>query len=87
MDLCYKQKGTDLVFRLGVGEHAHLHWTDTTRLLHCIVANNRVLRYEFEFMITHMSSFCKCILQISMHTLEANTNLCQEMSINLLLSS
>ncbi|KAE8077724.1 hypothetical protein FH972_016258 [Carpinus fangiana] len=33
MDLCYKQKGTDLVFRLGVGEHAHLHWTDTTREL------------------------------------------------------
>lgn len=38
-DLCYKQKGTDFVFRLGVGEHAHLHWTDATRLLHCIVAD------------------------------------------------
>jgi hypothetical protein len=54
MDLCYKQKGTDLVFRLGVGEHAHLHWTDTTRLLHCIVAN--IYIEFFEFMLTHRSS-------------------------------
>ncbi|KAJ7978125.1 Vacuolar protein sorting-associated protein [Quillaja saponaria] len=30
-DLCYKQKGTDILFHLGVREHAHLHWTDTTR--------------------------------------------------------
>ncbi|OVA10906.1 Vacuolar protein sorting-associated protein 13 domain [Macleaya cordata] len=30
-DLCYKQKGTDYVFHLGIGQHAHLHWSDTTR--------------------------------------------------------
>ncbi|OWM73838.1 hypothetical protein CDL15_Pgr018898 [Punica granatum] len=30
-ELCYKQKGTDSVFHLGVGQHSHLHWTDTTR--------------------------------------------------------
>lgn len=29
--LCYKQKGTDFVFHLGVGQHSHLHWIDTTR--------------------------------------------------------
>lgn len=28
---------------------------------------------------------CKCILQISMHTLEAHTNLCQEMSVQLII--
>lgn len=32
-DLCYKQKGTDFIFHLGVGQHAHLHWIDTTREL------------------------------------------------------
>ncbi|KAJ0089376.1 hypothetical protein Patl1_33066 [Pistacia atlantica] len=33
--LCYKQKGTDLVFHLGVGQHSHLHWTDMTRTVIC----------------------------------------------------
>ncbi|ONI15169.1 hypothetical protein PRUPE_3G028500 [Prunus persica] len=28
-DVCYKQKGTDFVFHLGIGEHSHLHWMDT----------------------------------------------------------
>ncbi|XP_022960657.1 uncharacterized protein LOC111461381 isoform X1 [Cucurbita moschata] len=32
-DLCYKQKGTDSVIPLAVGEHFHLQWTDTTREL------------------------------------------------------
>ncbi|KAM1717129.1 hypothetical protein COP2_025269 [Malus domestica] len=32
-DLCYKQKGTDIVFHLGIGEHSHLHWMDTAREL------------------------------------------------------
>ncbi|XP_074272572.1 intermembrane lipid transfer protein VPS13-like isoform X1 [Silene latifolia] len=31
--LCYKQKGTDLLYRLGAGQHSHLHWIDTTREL------------------------------------------------------
>ncbi|MCL7024846.1 hypothetical protein MKW94_022445 [Papaver nudicaule] len=30
-DLYYKQKGTDYVFHLGIGQHAHLHWSDTKR--------------------------------------------------------
>ncbi|KAK7300278.1 hypothetical protein RJT34_11120 [Clitoria ternatea] len=32
-EISYKQKGTDISFNLGVGGHAHLHWTDTTREL------------------------------------------------------
>ncbi|XVF82463.1 hypothetical protein PTKIN_Ptkin16aG0050400 [Pterospermum kingtungense] len=32
-DLFYKQKGTDIVYYLGVGQHSQLHWTDTTREL------------------------------------------------------
>ncbi|KAF5748859.1 putative vacuolar protein sorting-associated protein 13B-like isoform X3 [Tripterygium wilfordii] len=32
-DLCYRQKGTDNLFHLGIGQHAHLHWTDITREL------------------------------------------------------
>ncbi|XWS30007.1 hypothetical protein CRYUN_Cryun24cG0081100 [Craigia yunnanensis] len=32
-DLYYKQKGTDIVHHLGVGQHSQLHWTDTTREL------------------------------------------------------
>uniref|UniRef100_A0A9I9E6U0 Uncharacterized protein n=1 Tax=Cucumis melo TaxID=3656 RepID=A0A9I9E6U0_CUCME len=30
-DICYKQKGTDYIIPLAVGEHFHLQWTDTTR--------------------------------------------------------
>ncbi|KAK6259268.1 hypothetical protein SCA6_013742 [Theobroma cacao] len=32
-DIYYKQKGTDIVYHLGVGQHSQLHWTDTTREL------------------------------------------------------
>ncbi|KAJ4962382.1 hypothetical protein NE237_022321 [Protea cynaroides] len=32
-DLSFKQKGTDVLFNLGVGQHSHLHWTDTAREL------------------------------------------------------
>ncbi|BFG24048.1 hypothetical protein CerSpe_103220 [Prunus speciosa] len=28
-DVCYKQKGTDFIFHLGIGEHSHLHWMDS----------------------------------------------------------
>ncbi|KAL8141634.1 hypothetical protein V2J09_014666 [Rumex salicifolius] len=31
--LCYKQKGSDYVFQLGVGTHSHLLWPDTRREL------------------------------------------------------
>ncbi|KAK8498349.1 hypothetical protein V6N12_032902 [Hibiscus sabdariffa] len=30
-DLYFKQKGTDILYHLGVGQHSQLHWTDTTR--------------------------------------------------------
>ncbi|KAK3033803.1 hypothetical protein RJ639_034374 [Escallonia herrerae] len=29
-DICYKQKGTDFSFHLWIGQHSHIHWTDTT---------------------------------------------------------
>ncbi|XP_068635600.1 intermembrane lipid transfer protein VPS13 isoform X2 [Aristolochia californica] len=32
-ELCFKQKGTDFFYRLEVGQHSHLHWTDMTREL------------------------------------------------------
>ncbi|ONK64446.1 uncharacterized protein A4U43_C07F26050 [Asparagus officinalis] len=32
-ELCYKQKGTNEFYRLGVGQHSHLHWSDTSREL------------------------------------------------------
>ncbi|XP_052202477.1 uncharacterized protein LOC127808127 isoform X2 [Diospyros lotus] len=32
-DLCYKQRGTDSIFHLGIGKHSHLQWIDTTREL------------------------------------------------------
>ncbi|XP_019702812.1 uncharacterized protein [Elaeis guineensis] len=32
-DLCYRQKGTKMLHHLGVGQHSHLHWSDTTREL------------------------------------------------------
>ncbi|XP_031091593.1 uncharacterized protein LOC115996484 isoform X5 [Ipomoea triloba] len=32
-DLCYRQKGTDVVFLLEAGQHSHIRWTDTTREL------------------------------------------------------
>lgn len=30
-EICYKQKGTNFFHRLGIGQHSHLHWADTTR--------------------------------------------------------
>ncbi|KAL2927751.1 putative vacuolar protein sorting-associated protein 13A [Bienertia sinuspersici] len=35
--LCYKQKGTDFVFHLSVGQHSHLHWIDTSSDLLLVV--------------------------------------------------
>lgn len=32
-DLCYRQKGTKTFHHLGIGQHSHLHWSDTTREL------------------------------------------------------
>ncbi|XP_050228405.1 uncharacterized protein LOC126677693 isoform X2 [Mercurialis annua] len=32
-DLCYKQKGTEVYVHLRIGQHSHLHWTDTRREL------------------------------------------------------
>lgn len=36
-EIIYKQKGTDVTFYLGIGEHAHLHWTDTSRYVLLVV--------------------------------------------------
>nr|XP_043636090.1 uncharacterized protein LOC122607220 [Erigeron canadensis] len=32
-DLCYRQKGSDFIYHLKVGQHTHIHWTDITREL------------------------------------------------------
>lgn len=32
-DLCYRQKGTDFIFRLNRGQHSYLHWMDITRYI------------------------------------------------------
>ncbi|XP_031736163.1 uncharacterized protein LOC101204937 isoform X2 [Cucumis sativus] len=40
-DICYKQKGTDYIIPLAVGEHFHLQWTDTTRELLVSVRYNK----------------------------------------------
>ncbi|KAG2700491.1 hypothetical protein I3760_06G000100 [Carya illinoinensis] len=54
-DLSYKQKGTDFVFRLRVGEHAHLHWTDATReLLVSIRYNEPGWQWSGSFLPDHL---------------------------------
>ncbi|XP_044509521.1 uncharacterized protein LOC123228248 isoform X4 [Mangifera indica] len=53
--LCYRQKGTDLVFHLGVGQHSHLHWTDTTReLLVSIRFNEPGWQWSGSFLPDHL---------------------------------
>lgn len=32
-DLCYRQKGSDFIYHLKVGQNSHIHWTDITREL------------------------------------------------------
>ncbi|CAL9110355.1 unnamed protein product [Musa acuminata var. zebrina] len=32
-DLFYRQKGTNISYHLGIGQHSHLHWSDTSREL------------------------------------------------------
>ncbi|KAI4331783.1 hypothetical protein L6164_016738 [Bauhinia variegata] len=54
-DICYKQKGRDVVFQLGVGEHASLHWTDTTReLLVSICYNEPGWQWSGSFLPDHL---------------------------------
>ncbi|KAJ0027885.1 hypothetical protein Pint_36533 [Pistacia integerrima] len=53
--LCYKQKGTDLVFHLGVGQHSHLHWTDMTReLLVSVRFNEPGWQWSGSFLPDHL---------------------------------
>ncbi|XP_062110985.1 uncharacterized protein LOC133822610 isoform X2 [Humulus lupulus] len=54
-DICYKQKGTDHVFRMRVGEHSHLHWTDTTReLLVSVRYNEPGWQWSGSFLPDHL---------------------------------
>uniref|UniRef100_F6I5I0 Vacuolar protein sorting-associated protein 13 VPS13 adaptor binding domain-containing protein n=1 Tax=Vitis vinifera TaxID=29760 RepID=F6I5I0_VITVI len=54
-DLCYKQKGTDFVSYLGVGQHSHLHWTDTSRdLLVSICFNGPGWQWSGSFLPDHL---------------------------------
>ncbi|KAI9153087.1 hypothetical protein LWI28_005759 [Acer negundo] len=54
-DLCYKQKGTDFVFNLGIGQHSHLHLTDTAReLLVSIRFNEPGWQWSGSFLPDHL---------------------------------
>ncbi|XP_019058238.1 PREDICTED: uncharacterized protein LOC104814962 [Tarenaya hassleriana] len=54
-DLCYKQKGTNLVTHLAVGQHSQLHWTDTTReLLVSIRFNEPGWQWSGSFLPDHL---------------------------------
>ncbi|KAF9591494.1 hypothetical protein IFM89_004548 [Coptis chinensis] len=54
-DLCYKQKGTDSVFHLRVGQHSHLHWADPTRdLLVSLVYNEPGWLWSGSFFPDHL---------------------------------
>ncbi|KAL5574177.1 hypothetical protein UlMin_023774 [Ulmus minor] len=54
-DLCYKQKGTDFISRLGIGEHSHLQWIDTTReLLISIRYNEPGWQWSGSFLPDHL---------------------------------
>ncbi|KAL5806155.1 hypothetical protein ACOSQ4_028888 [Xanthoceras sorbifolium] len=54
-DLCYRQKGTEFVFNLGIGQHSHLHWTDTAReLLVSIRFNEPGWQWSGSFLPDHL---------------------------------
>ncbi|XP_024632124.1 uncharacterized protein [Medicago truncatula] len=54
-EIIYKQKGTDVTFYLGIGEHAHLHWTDTSReLLVSICYNETGWQWSGSFLPDHL---------------------------------
>ncbi|XP_077218039.1 vacuolar protein sorting-associated protein, putative (DUF1162) isoform X2 [Tasmannia lanceolata] len=49
-ELCFKQKGTNSIHSLGVGQHSHLHWADTQReLLVSIRFNDRGWQWSGSF--------------------------------------
>uniref|UniRef100_A0A3Q7Y7B7 Vacuolar protein sorting-associated protein 13D n=2 Tax=Cicer arietinum TaxID=3827 RepID=A0A3Q7Y7B7_CICAR len=54
-EIIYKQKGTDVMFYLGIGEHTHLHWTDTSReLLVSICYNETGWQWSGSFLPDHL---------------------------------
>ncbi|KAM7261915.1 hypothetical protein ACFE04_020992 [Oxalis oulophora] len=54
-DLSYKQKGSDAVFHLGVGQHSHLHWTDITKdLLVSVRFNEPGWQWSGSFLPDHL---------------------------------
>ncbi|CAN8265066.1 unnamed protein product [Cochlearia groenlandica] len=54
-NLCYKQKGTNLVSYLAVGEHSQLQWTDITReLLVSIRLNEPGWQWSGSFLPDHL---------------------------------
>ncbi|CAJ2666738.1 unnamed protein product [Trifolium pratense] len=54
-EILYKQKGTEVMFSLGIGEHAHLHWTDTSReLLVSICYNETGWQWSGSFLPDHL---------------------------------
>ncbi|KAL0738567.1 hypothetical protein Bca4012_014777 [Brassica carinata] len=54
-NLCYKQKGTNLVSQLAVGQHSQLQWADTTReLLVSIRLNEPGWQWSGGFLPDHL---------------------------------
>ncbi|CAE6119278.1 unnamed protein product [Arabidopsis arenosa] len=54
-NLCYKQKGTNLVSHLAVGQHCQLQWTDTAReLLVSIRLNEPGWQWSGSFLPDHL---------------------------------
>ncbi|KAL1212574.1 hypothetical protein V5N11_021137 [Cardamine amara subsp. amara] len=54
-NLCYKQKGTNLVSHLAVGQHSQLQWADTTReLLVSIRLNEPGWQWSGSFLPDHL---------------------------------
>ncbi|KAL2321117.1 hypothetical protein Fmac_030086 [Flemingia macrophylla] len=54
-EIFYKQKGTDVMFHLGIGKHDHLHWTDMTReLLVSICYNESGWQWSGSFLPDHL---------------------------------
>ncbi|KAJ6846034.1 uncharacterized protein M6B38_278325 [Iris pallida] len=69
-DLCYRQKGTNAFYHLGVGQHSHLHWSDTTRELYISIRfNERGWQWSGSFLPD-----CLGDVQVKMHNYVSGTS-------------
>ncbi|KVH90901.1 hypothetical protein Ccrd_007067 [Cynara cardunculus var. scolymus] len=49
-DLCYRQKGSDFIYHLKVGQNSHIHWTDITS--HHLLSHACLLAYGRELLVS-----------------------------------